>query len=98
MYTIGLSYDVSMELFYLKNWNGDIKEALETITLYGDESVEFVFEGKPVETLYEISSLKDKLDDFEKNDLFSTYFNEDQKEYVDKLLELLKENLIEENI
>ncbi|CAN2253062.1 MULTISPECIES: hypothetical protein [Bacillus subtilis group] len=48
--------------------------------------------------LYEISSLKDKLDDIEKNDLFSTYFNEDQKEYVDKLLELLKENLIEEDI
>ncbi|KXZ22345.1 hypothetical protein P4T89_12995 [Bacillus nakamurai] len=98
MYTVGLSYDVQTELIYLKNWNREIKEALETITLYGDESVEFVFKGKPVETLYEFSSLKDKLDDFEKNDLFSTYFSEDQKEYVEKLFKLLKENLIDEEI
>jgi hypothetical protein len=90
MYTIIVTFEDLTEVYQATDYNDDIKQAIENITLYGEDCVEFVFEGCPVFNQHGISSLKKITQRFKDEGLFQMYFAEDEKAEIDRRLDILE--------
>ncbi|MFS0883349.1 hypothetical protein [Metabacillus niabensis] len=90
MFTVIVSFDNLTEVYQLREYNEEIKEAIECISTYGSDCVEFVFKGEMVETMHEISSLIDMVKRFEEAEFFEAYYQESDRERINVYKKLLK--------
>lgn len=91
MYTVIVGYDNLVQIYQLNKYNEQIKEAIECISTYGGDCVELVLKGEIIETMYEISSIQDMVKNFEESEFFEAFYQEEDRERIEKYKELLVE-------
>jgi hypothetical protein len=95
MYTVIVGYDNLVEVYQLNRYNQAIKEAIECISTYGGDCVEVVFKGEIIETMHEISSLKEMVKRFEDSEFFESFYQEEDRERINHYKKLLEDVAID---
>ncbi|WP_079709812.1 hypothetical protein [Paraliobacillus ryukyuensis] len=81
--------------YRLKNYNSDVKKSLGFISMLGCDVVELVFKGEIIEKDFEFVSLKNKINEFVKEDFHDVYFNEIPKDEMKEIISIAKEVAID---
>jgi hypothetical protein len=91
VYTVIIGYDNLVEIYQLKKYNQAVKEAIECISTYGGDCVETVLKGEIIETMHEISSLKEMIKRFEDSEFFEAFYQVEDRERINHYKKLLED-------
>ncbi|WP_303984257.1 hypothetical protein [Niallia circulans] len=90
MYTVIVEFDGLTEVYHMTEYNQEIKDAIEYLNTYGEDSVVFVSKGEVVEVSYEVFTLELMIKRFEDSEFFEAYCDESEKEMMEEYKTLLR--------
>ncbi|MEK4824578.1 hypothetical protein NSS71_08465 [Niallia sp. FSL W8-0951] len=90
MYTAIVEFDGLTEVYHMTEYNKEIKDAIEYLNTYGEDSVVFVSKGEVVEVSYEVFTLESIIKRFEDSEFFEAYCDESERELMENYKKLLR--------
>jgi len=90
VYTVIVEFDGLTEVYHMTEYNQEIKDAIEYLNTYGEDSVVFVSKGEVVEVSYEVFTLELMIKRFEDSEFFEAYCDESEKEMMEEYKTLLR--------
>lgn len=85
-----VEFDGLTEVYHMTEYNQEIKDAIEYLNTYGENSVVFVSKGEVVKVSYEVYTLESMIKRFEDSEFFEAYCDESERELMESYKKLLR--------